>query len=264
VGAAILLAVALLYGLHHRLSARSKLPADPGPNSAGVSAALTPAPIPSAAHPAPLRGGITLWVNEPGSRFRRGLRLHQPGAVPVKSGDEVRIEAGVNRPAYLYLFWIGSDGKVAPLYPWKDHDWTRRPDHEDKVEGIELPEVITDTWELPPSAPGLETLVLLAREESPLPRDADSALQRGLVGPPMSRLPDGMTEAVWLENGQEFGLDERGKERAAPGPKARTTDDPVLRIRELLRNRLSGRGEYHRAVIVPNLGGPSAPGPISP
>jgi hypothetical protein len=70
--------------------------------------------------------------------------------------------------------------------------------------------------------------------------------------------------AGWLESGLELGLDDRGKERAAPGPKARTTDGPVLRIRELLRNSLAGLGEYHRAVIVPNQGGPSAAGPVSP
>jgi hypothetical protein len=194
-------------------------------------------------------------VNEPKSTFRRGLRLNQSGAVPVKSGDEVRVEAWVDRPAYLYLFWLGSDGKVAPLYPWKEHKWTERPLQEQKVERVELPEIVDETMMLPPSAPGLETLVLLAREDSPMPRDAGTALEQDLAGPPPTSLPKWMNQAVWIENGRQFGLDDQAKERTAPGPKTSKSDDPVLRIRRLLREKLQGLGDYHRAVIVPNRGG---------
>jgi hypothetical protein len=243
VAAAILLAAALLCGLYYRPPTPTRTLAD-----------LTPAPNPSPASPAPIHGGITLWVNEPGNSSRRGLRLHQPGAVPVKPGDEVRVEAGVNQPAYLYLFWIGSDGKVAPLYPWKDRDWTKRPDHEDKIEGIELPEVTDETWELPASAPGLETLVLVAREDSPLPRDADTTLERDLTGTRTTWLPNGKAAAVWLENGRAFSLDAKGNDREMPGLATHKSDDPVLRIRQLLKERISTLGSYHRAVIVPNQG----------
>ncbi len=177
--------------------------------------------------------------------------------MPVKTGDDVRVEARLNRPAYLYLFWLGSDGKVSPLYPWKEHDWSRRPDHEDKVKAVELPEVIDETMPIPPSAPGLETLVLLARDDSPLPRDADATLERELAGLQTTRIPDGMRESVWLENGQEFVLfnHDNMRTRSAPSSKTRKNDDPVLRIRELLRKNLPGLGAYHQAVVVPNQGG---------
>ncbi len=228
---------------------------EPAP-SQSPQVVIAPAP-PS--DPAPLHGKITLWVDERGNALRRGLRLYEQGAVPIKPGDEVRVEAGVNRPAYLYLFWIGSDGKVAPLYPWEERDWNQRPAHEAKVESIELPEVIDETVSLPPSAPGLETLVLLAREDSPLPRDADTTLERDLAGPQRTELPEGdprKRAAIWLESGREFTFDEQGKqERSAPGPKTHQSDDPVLRIRELLRKKLPALGAYHRAVIVPNQGG---------
>jgi hypothetical protein len=167
----------------------------------------------------------------------------------------VRVEAWLDRPAYLYLFWLGSDGKVAPLYPWKEHEWTERPLQEEKVERVELPKIVDDTMTLPPSAPGLETLVLLAREDSPLSRDAGAALEQGLAGLPTTRLPDWMTEAIWLENDRVFGLDDQSKERAAPSPKTSKSDDPVLRIRRLLQEKLKDLGDYHRAVIVPNKGG---------
>jgi hypothetical protein len=222
---------------------------------AGALPGPIPTPIPSPTHAAPPHGGITLWVNEPKSTFRRGLRLNQPGAVPVKSGDEVRVEAGLDRPAYLYLFWLGADGKVAPLYPWKELKWTERPLQEEKVERVDVPEIVDKTMTLDPSAPGLETLVLLAREDSPLPRDADAALAQDLDGLTTTQLPDWMNEAVWIENGRQFGLDDKAKERAAPGRKTRKSDDPVLRIRRLLQEKVQPLGAYHQAVIVPNQGG---------
>jgi eukaryotic-like serine/threonine-protein kinase len=255
VAAGLLLALAISYAIYQR-------PTSPRTVELGSNAS-TPAPTPSTtpstspAHPAPWRGEINLWVDEPGNSRRHALRLHQTGAVPVKTGDEVRVEAWVNRPAYLYLFWLGSDGKVAPLYPWKEHDWSRRPAHEDKVNSVELPEAIDETMVLPPSAPGLETLVLLARDDSPLPRDVDATLERDLAGIQTTQLPDGMRESVWLENGQEFVLVNHGDKptRSAPSAKTRKNVDPVLRIRELLRKKLPGLGEYHGAVIVPNNGG---------
>jgi hypothetical protein len=228
---------------------------EPETTASAVSPPRPPGPKPDESRSEPLRGEITLWVNEPGNSHRRGLRLHQTGAVPLRPGDEVRVEARINRPAYLYLFWIGSDGKAAPFYPWKDHDWSKRPDHEDKVEAIELPEVIDKTMPLPPSAPGLETLVLLAREESPLPPDADTTLERDLAGPRTTWVSDGKDAAVWLENGQVFGLDDQGNSREMPGLATRKSDDPVLRIRRLLKVGISALGPYHLAVIVPNQGG---------
>ncbi len=257
VAAGLLLAVTIAYGsLTHR-SAPPHPPVDS--RATDLEASTTPRRIePSTPdHPDPLRGEINLWVNEPGNSSRHAVRLHQPGAVPLKTGDDVRVEARLNRPAYLYLFWLGSDGKVAPLYPWKEHDWSRRPDHEDKVKAVELPEVIDETMPLPPSAPGLETLVLLARDDSPLPRDADATLERELAGLQTTRIPDGMRKSVWLENGQEFVLFDHDNRptRGAPSSKTRKSDDPVLRIRELLRKNLPGLGEYHQAVIVPNMGG---------
>jgi hypothetical protein len=61
--------------------------------------------------------------------------------------------------------------------------------------------------------------------------------------------------AVWLENGQAFGLDDQGNSREMPGLGTRPSDDPVLRFRQLLKEKISTLGPYHRAVIVPNRGG---------
>jgi hypothetical protein len=98
-------------------------------------------------------------------------------------------------------------------------------------------------------------LVLLAREDSPLPRDADTTLERDLAGPRTTWLLDGKNEAVWLENSQAFGLNDKDNDREVPGLAARKSDDPVLRIRRLLKEKISALGLYHRAVIAPDQGG---------
>jgi hypothetical protein len=62
----------------------------------------------------------------------------------------------------------------------------------------------------------------------------------------------------WPEDGRAFSLDDQGKDREVPGLETRQSDDPVLRIRRLLKAKRSALGAYHRAVVVPNQG---APGP---
>ena len=118
---------------------------------------------------------------------------------------------------------------------------------------------------MPASPSGLETLVLLAREDSPLPREDEARLAQGLAGSPVP-MPPGMSEAVWLEDGQEVVFEpthgprrgERGEEdlsRGIPSPKTRKSDDPVLRIRAILSEKLQPLGSYSQAVLFPNSGG---------
>jgi serine/threonine protein kinase len=212
----------------------------------------------------PMKGRIDLLVVKSKDGARRHVRLADWGSLPVRADDEVRVEARLDRPAYLYLFWLGSDGKFAPLYPWKDHDWSTRPAQERKVKAAELPEIVDDIMEIPHSPPGLETLVLLAREDSPLPRDEEAKLVQAQAGPPVP-MPEGMNEAVWIEDGQEVAFQRSrahnsasGEEplgRGIPSPKTRKTEDPVLRIRAILSNKLQPLGSYSQAVLFPNVGG---------
>jgi hypothetical protein len=216
--------------------------------------------------PAPLKGRINLLVVKSKDGTRRRLRLDAPGAVPVRAADEIRIEARLDRPAYLYLFWLGAEGKLAPLYPWKEHDWSQRPARETKVSEAELPAIIDDIMEMPVSPPGLETLVLLAREDTPLPPEDEAKLAEGRSGAPVPLPPD-MTSAIWIEDGQEVGFertrggkgdraaDDAALTRGIPSHKARKSDDPVLRIRELLRTTVQPLGSYSQAVVFPNAGG---------
>ena len=200
----------------------------------------------------PLRGVLHLRVDDPANPHRRNLRLDQPGVLPIKAGDRFRIEVKLNHAAYLYLFWFGSDGKAAPIYPWAPGHWERRPVNETKTDRFELPPATDKAWEIPPGNPGIETLVLLARERIPLPRDIELVkLLSGLSG--QRRLTLTLNQAVWLEDGREVIPDER--DRAIPSPKARKSDDPVLRIRRLLQDKVQPLGDYYQVLVFPNQGG---------
>ncbi len=199
----------------------------------------------------PLRGSIQLRIDDPANPRRRNLRLDQPGSLPLRKDDRFRIEARLNRPAYLYLFWLGSDGKVGPIYPWTSPRWDR-PAHELKTDHLDLPPQAEKAWAIPAGDPGLETVVLLAREQSALPTDRDADLAKLLAGlPAPSR--QSLETAVWIENGREVTLDEQN--RTAPSAKTRKSDDPVLRLRRLLREKVQPLGDYSQAVLFPNHGG---------
>jgi hypothetical protein len=200
----------------------------------------------------PLRGVLHLRIDDPANPGRRNLRLDQPKVLPLKAGDRFRIEARLNRPAYLYLFWIGYDGKVSPIYPWKPGRWDARPEREAKTDRLDLPANADKAWEIPTGSPGVETLLLLVREESPLPRREEENLGRLLSD---TRISSSVLikEAVWLENGREIALDPQG--RALPSIKTRKSDDPVLRIRRLLSDKVQPLGDYHMAIVFPNQGG---------
>jgi hypothetical protein len=155
---------------------------------------------------------------------------------------------------------------VAPLYPWKDHDWSQRPLDERRVKDAELPEIFDEVLDIPVSPPGMETLVLLAREETPLPRGDEDKLAQVLAGASMST-PLDLDKPIWIEDGEEVafepsglaGKDRSGDDaltRGIPSPKTRKSDDPVLRIRQLVNEKVKPLGSYSQAVLFPNQGGP--------
>jgi hypothetical protein len=56
---------------------------------------------------------VRVWSQE----GKPGLTVDQDGALPVRKGEKVQIEARLNRPGHIYLLWVASSGKVTPLYP---------------------------------------------------------------------------------------------------------------------------------------------------
>jgi hypothetical protein len=220
---------------------------------AGVTGSgQTQAPSPKRAELGPLKAVLHLRIGDPADPVRRNLRLDQPKVLPVKTGDRFHIEARLNRRAYVYLFWVGSDAKVSPIYPWKPGHWDARPEQEEKRDRLDLPAEADKAWNIPAGNPGIETLLLLVREDSPLSRPDEEKLAK-LFSDARKSSSVLIKEAVWLENGREITLDKQ--DRALPSSKPRKSDDPVLRIRRLLSDKVQPIGDYWQALVFPNEGG---------
>ena len=74
---------------------------------------------------------LDVMVCPEGASARPGRRLNEVGVLPLKPGDLLRIEARVDRPAYLYLVWLDAVGDATPMWPWRRGDWKNRPAHRD-------------------------------------------------------------------------------------------------------------------------------------
>jgi hypothetical protein len=193
-----------------------------------------------------LTGTIDVLVWNQQDAGRRGLHLSERDTPPLLNTDEIRVKMELNRPAYAYIIWIDTRGKPIPIYPW-DQDW-QRPAAEKPVQGLNLPEgAVDEGLKMDPQAPtGMETLVLLARDE-PLPADFDvRAKLQGLPEQP-SR---GLELIVWFENGVRVP---DGKSR---GPMPRLKPSPLQQLHERLRTDLYPHTAWSRAVTFQMKGVP--------
>jgi hypothetical protein len=195
----------------------------------------------------PFQGWIDVVMSRPHDARRQLLRLHEPAARPLKAGDEVRVETSLNRPAYQYVVWIDTQGKAAPVYPWIEGAWARRPEHEEAVKELHLPEGGL-MWPMQPGPAGMETLVLLVREEQ-LPPDVDLAALLADLG--AQTTPD-LQAVGWFQNGV---LVTGEKDRGPSFKQARASDNPVLRTQQVVQQRVKGSFAYTRAVTFGNEGG---------
>jgi tRNA A-37 threonylcarbamoyl transferase component Bud32 len=128
---------------------------------------------------APLNGDMKALV---WSSRARGAELGvSPIAVPVQSGDMVRVDVAFDHPAHVYIIWVDSSGGLIPLYPWnKGDDLITTAAGEVQSEAVQsagTPHTITMGWRCDDNA-GLETILALARR-TPLP-PGDSVA--GLIG----------------------------------------------------------------------------------
>ena len=185
-----------------------------------------------------------VWGPEP---ERRGLRLRDFGALPLRVGDKVRLEAEIEPAAYLYVVLIDTEGHAAPLYPWKPGDWKQRGTEQPRTR-LSLPEGAADAgWEIEKGPAGMDTLLLLARP-TPLTPDTEADLRAALTGLP-SQTAQAPKAVVWFENG-EVVRDERDRHFSSFDPKR--IDDPVLQTQALVKDRLQQYFAYTRAVSYTN------------
>jgi hypothetical protein len=180
------------------------------------------------------------------------LRLHEEGALPLHVGDWLRIEVTMERPAYLYVVWIDTQGKATPLYPWQGYDWTKRPPREERRARLSLPETADGIVPLGPGPAGVETLLLLAREE-PLSAAENAALP-GLFASLLRPSVADAGVAAWFENGELVSKEREPTRGAIRLEQAQAGADLLLRLQGLLRTRLKGMFGYSRAVCFGNTG----------
>jgi hypothetical protein len=181
---------------------------------------------------------------------KRRLMLDDPGVLPVKEGDEFRVEVRLNRPAFVYLIWIDSEGNISPVHPWEPgSDW-KLPGPEEATPALTLP---AGGDVLPIRGPaGVETLVLLARDDEPLSLGEHEDFRGWLparfrpLGPLSNPAQPRWRE--WREEECETGGGVRGF-----GP-ARPAADPLFQLDTLLRERLGPRFRLVQAVSFTNLG----------
>ena len=197
----------------------------------------------------PLEGSINILVWNDDDPSRRGLPINDLRSLPLRPKDTIRIEAQVDQPAYVYLLWIGSDGRASPLYPWRPGDWTARAAMETPATRVSLPERPDDGW--PIEGPGgMETLVLLARRE-PMPADLDlAAMLAGLPGQPAL---DNRALA-WFDNGRLITR-RTDSVRGLGLDKERQIHDTILETQRIIQERLGPHFSLIRAVSVASSGG---------
>jgi hypothetical protein len=228
----------------------ANLPALLGIEIPAGAEALPPAALPpvagvglDAAQPLHAALDVRLWDEQQ----RRLVSITEPGALPVRTGTRLQIEARLNRAAYLYLVWITSEGQAVPVYPWERGQWDNRPTVA-SITRLLLP-TLTGTWSIDTPA-GVETLVLMARE-TPLPERVSNEFPQMMTGFPRQATGPFPDRDHWFEcrdveclpgGGTKLNID------------VEPIQDPIFQIQTLLREKLGSRFSLIRAVSFANVG----------
>jgi serine/threonine protein kinase len=201
--------------------------------------ALTPVARP------PLSGELAVRLWTPEGRDKRGIRVDEPGALPARNGEWVRLEAELNQPAYVYLLWLDGQGVVTPLYPWNDvkivNSLNTPPPQRPPQERVHSPPIGSNKgWPLDEHS-GLETVLLLARRTA-LPAEVKLAQVIGKVAPARLRHPAEVA-IRGFDLGQPVDSINEGANRGIQR-ESQEIDDPLLQ----LMGRLQQHFEMIRAV----------------
>jgi serine/threonine protein kinase len=207
-------------------------------------------------HSIPLSGQLKIrFISSPQPASDRVIARHprEGDAAPLFNGQRVQLQVTLNRPGYVYLIWIDSDGTTQPIYPWDfGHSkalWEAPlvQGSEAPVESIRCPQVAGRGF-FAAGKPGMQHVVLLARTTSLDPPDL---LRSAFSDLPASPLGEGSEAARYFDwspgrdnctglvRGLEPGSEEfTGEtEEEAPTTEFNEPDSPVLgRLKERLRS----------------------------
>jgi serine/threonine protein kinase len=170
------------------------------------------------------------------------LSLQDFRALPLTPGDRFRIEATVEPPGYLYLFWINSAGKAEPLYPCEEWKEVGLPRQEKVVSRISVPDEINQGFKFKTPGTGLETLLMLARS-TPL-TDTANEVQSWFADLPDGRPLPADNYRAWFE---DFRLVKNDPARRALFERE-DLGMPAFRLQGALQPRLASHAELIRAV----------------
>jgi hypothetical protein len=170
------------------------------------------------------------------------MSLGDPRALPLAPGDLFRVEATVNPPAYLYLFWINSAGKAEPLFPWEEWHDIGLPRQEKAMARVSVPDKASTWFKFKTPGSGLETFLMLARA-APL-TDSAEEVQRWFASLPDGRPLPAKEYRAWFE---DFRLVKNDPERRAAFEQEEV-GLPAFRLQGALQPRLAGRAGLVRAV----------------
>jgi serine/threonine protein kinase len=194
----------------------------------------------------PLSGDLDVLLWSPDNREHVRQSIRDPGALPLKTDDRVRVEAQLNQAAYIYLIWIAADGQVSPIYPWRPNDWSKFAIDERPMAGVSLPlNEPNGGWRIF-GGPGMETILLLACRE-PIPQNFD--LKSLLAGLPRLTFQD-QHPLVAFDLGQSFVDSTRGADFSDSAP----LNDSLSKMQKLLADRLGRQFPLIRGVSFANKG----------
>jgi serine/threonine protein kinase len=194
-------------------------------------------------------GVLDLIVTEPGNPLRHDLWLYEKAALPLKIGDELRVKVELNKPGYVYLLVISTEGEVQPVYPWQSGEWTKRPTKEKPIQILMFPKPPGPPIEVVKGPPGMETVLLLVRTD-PLPQDLDLIKVLGHLEP--QQTIDDRRDVIWFENGE---IDNQDPNRPWGLKSKQPQNHPTVQTVHQLWKSLQEHFVYMRAVTYANMGG---------
>jgi tRNA A-37 threonylcarbamoyl transferase component Bud32 len=198
--------------------------------------------------PTPLQLQLSLQAKKMGQN--RLVSLDEPNVLPLQAGDALRIEARTARPAYFYVLNMDAEGKVWPMYPWRNDNWDDVPDEKPRTFFCIPDPGQGDASKLDPGPSGIESVVVLARE-TPL-----TAAEREQLRNLLQKWPVDQGQFDPLRAAVSIGEDEfrfaDGRDREVRGhlnaDDTVEANDPVLRLRRLLQGEVRLLGVASRGV----------------
>jgi hypothetical protein len=203
---------------------------------------------------APLTATLELLVRDPATGQFTSVS-EKPSLLPVKQDDELQMRVRLSRPAYLCLVWLDENGEPSPMYPWAwtSRDWNKPPVFH-LLNEVTIPEKLTPAGHSDltvGSAPGIETLILLASVELPaadtlkglpgLLRIRRTGIKPGdLRGPVISTQPTTPTAPLSADSTRNWAI--------------RKVTDPVEALHEALAQPLASCFECVALLTFANAG----------